>query len=373
MQRFKENISPDSHSFVSELTARQKVADSLHGNAQDKNQSAPCQTKQGHEGERKRRDRLSDGVPHPVLEMRMRMDEIDRKHIGRNGGKQSGDKYRTAGTRNHEEKADGERKHQRGVSHCIDEERLVRIHKVLYYGNCHHGKEKAHGEDGTTGTAQTWKGCEPADVSTHQKEVDEEHKLLGIYEHLSEGVLKTQHKTYGKQDAIGAAVNPRNHARKEGRNGHEGDIGGDEPIAVGGNGEEESYGLLQGEGLKSGSDHEQIHDKAVKDGLHPHTEDTFQAEFGGVGKKIACDEDKAVYADEREQFCSFQNAPKGCIQKTVDRNSKSRAIKTVDVQPIGEEMVHHNTEHTQHAQEFELRKARGGRLRLGGHGKNVEK
>ena len=86
MQRFKENISPDSRSFVSELTARQKVTDSLHGNAQDKNQGAPCKTKQGPEGERKRRDRLSDGVPHPVLEMRMRMDEIDRKHIGRNGG-----------------------------------------------------------------------------------------------------------------------------------------------------------------------------------------------------------------------------------------------------------------------------------------------
>lgn len=51
--RFKENISPDSHSFVSELTAREKVTDSLHGNAQDKNQGAPCQTKQGHEGERK--------------------------------------------------------------------------------------------------------------------------------------------------------------------------------------------------------------------------------------------------------------------------------------------------------------------------------
>ena len=220
MQRVKENISPDSHSFVSELTARQKVADSLHGNAQDKNQSAPCQTKQGQEGERKRRDRLSDGVPHPVLEMRMRMDEIDRKHIGRNGGKQSGDKHRTAGTRNHEEKADGERKHQRGVSHSIDEERLVRIHKVLYYSYGHHGKEKAHGEDGTTGATETWKGCEPADVSTHQKEVDEEYELLGVYEHLSEGILKAQHKTYGEQDAIGAAVNPRNHARKEGRNGH---------------------------------------------------------------------------------------------------------------------------------------------------------
>jgi hypothetical protein len=36
-------------------------------------------------------------------------------------------------------------------------------------------------------------------------------------------------------------------------------------------------------------------------------------------------------------------------------------------------MVHHNAKHTQHAKEFELRKARGGRLRLGGHGKNVEK
>ena len=134
------------------------------------------------------------------------MDEIDRKHIGRNGGKQSGDKYRTAGTRNHEEKADGERKHQRGVSHSIDEERLVRVHEVLYYGNCHHGKEKAHGKDDTTGATETRKGCEPADVSSHQKEVDEEYKLLGIHEHLSEGVLKTQHKTYGKQDAISAAL-----------------------------------------------------------------------------------------------------------------------------------------------------------------------
>ena len=56
MQRFKENISPDSHSFVSELTAREKVTDSLHGNALNKNQGAPCQTKQGHEGERKRHD-----------------------------------------------------------------------------------------------------------------------------------------------------------------------------------------------------------------------------------------------------------------------------------------------------------------------------
>ena len=220
MQRFKENISPDSRSFVSELTAREKVADSLHGNAQDKNQGAPCQAKQGHEGERKRLDRLSDGVPHPVLEMRMRMDEIDRKHIGRNGGKESGDKYRTSGSRNHEEKADRERKHQRGVSHCIDEKRVVRVHEVLDYGNGHHGKEKAHREDGTTGATETWKGCEPADVSSHKKEVDEEHKLLGIYEHLSQGVLKTQDKTYGKQDAIGAAVNPRNHARKKGRNGH---------------------------------------------------------------------------------------------------------------------------------------------------------
>ena len=373
MQRFKENISPDSHSFVSELTARQKVTDSFHGNAQDKNQGAPCQTKQGHEGERKRRDRLSDDVPHPVLEMRMRMDEIDRKHIGRNGGKQSGDKYRTTGTRNYEEKADGERKYQRGVSHSIDEERLVRIHEVLYNGNCHHGEEKAHGKDGTTGTTETRKGCEPADVSTHQKEVDEEYKLLGIYEHLSEGVLKTQDKTYGKQDAIGAAVNTRNHARKEGCDGHEGDIGGDEPIAVGGNGEEESYCLLQGEGLKSGCYHEQIHDEAVKDGLHPHTEDAFQTEIGSVGKKIACDEDKAVYADQREQFCSFQYAPKGSIQKTVDRNSKSRAIETIDVQPISEEMVHHNAKHTQYAQEFELRKALCWMLRFGGHGKNVEK
>ena len=56
MQHFKENISPDSRSFVSELTAREKVTDSLHGNAQDKNQGAPSQTKQGHECERKRHD-----------------------------------------------------------------------------------------------------------------------------------------------------------------------------------------------------------------------------------------------------------------------------------------------------------------------------
>ena len=301
------------------------------------------------------------------------MDEIDRKHIGRNGGKQSGDKYRTAGTRNHEEKADGERKHQRGVSHCIDEKRVVRIHKVLYYSYGHHGKEKAHGEDGTTGATETWKGCEPADVSTHQKEVDEEYKLLGIYEHLSEGILKAQHKTYSEQDAISAAVNPRNHARKEGCDGHEGDVGGDEPIAVGGNGEEESYCLLQGEGFKSGSDHEQIHDKAVKDGLHPHTEDAFQTEIGSVGKKIACDEDKAVYADQREQFYSFQYAPKGSIGNTVDRNGKGRAVEAVNVQPIGEEMVHHNAKHTQYAQEFELRKALCWMLRFGGHGKNVEK
>ena len=48
-----KRFSPDSHSFVSELIAREKVTDSLHGNAQDKNQGAPCQTKQGHEGERK--------------------------------------------------------------------------------------------------------------------------------------------------------------------------------------------------------------------------------------------------------------------------------------------------------------------------------
>ena len=148
------------------------------------------------------------------------MDEIDRKHIRRYGRQQSSNKYRTADTRDQEEKADGERKHQRGVSHCIDEERLVRIHEVLYYGYGHHGKEKAHGEDGTTSATETRKGCEPADVSSHQKEVDEEHKLLGIHEHLSEGVLKTQHKTYGKQDALGAAVNTRNHARKKGRNGH---------------------------------------------------------------------------------------------------------------------------------------------------------